>query len=430
MSLPALRHMLPCHTRTTGDGERGQMLIVFAFVIVPASFVIAAVVIDASIWQSERTGAQKDADLAALAGAYELLDQTAGESNTITAAQTATSQNADDNDEEDNAAIIDDVEVTHSCFNSEELDSVMVDISHDSQPFFSSIFGIELAPDIGAHARACMGSPIEGRGLLPLGVQVTGFDTECFEPSPSNPSGPEVPIFGQYCRLAFAGADLTSGEGGFLKLFNDGGTTCSAPNTGGGNMLQDEIEQGGANTTCYVAPPGASCDSVPADWPYGTVVNYCVWPKTQTFNNPTQDSFTDLLSGEGDCDALYGDNDGIDDWLEVVEAVNGDPSPSPETTFSVRDCDPSTDGPQRSPRVVDLIIIQEFDASGNQPRPILAFASFYIDACEIDGVQYRDCDVSGPMGQASLYGFFMNIMNVGSLGAYNGYGQRTIALWE
>ena len=410
-------------------GERGQMIMTFALLVVPITFLLGAVAVDASLWQSERRGAQKDADLASLAGAYELLDQSAGEAMTIDAAQQATDANQDVNDESGNAEIIEgdnieDVIVDKTCFNSEELDSVTVNVRHRSQTFFSSIFGLDIAPDIGAHARACMGSPIEGEGLLPLGVQVTGPNTDCFAADAANPTGPELPQFGQFCQIAFAGADLASGEGGFLKLFNDGGATCSSANTGGGNTLQDEIANGGAQTTCYVAPAGASCDQVPDDWPYGDDVNYCVWPKTQTFNNPTQDAFTDLITGEGECDAEFGsDANAYDDWLEVVEPVNGDPNPSPDATFARRDC--------TSPRLVDLVIIEQFQESGNAPRPILAFASFYIYSCIVDGVPYRDCDVSGGnIGQASLYGFFMNILNVGTIGAYNGYGQRTIALWE
>ena len=416
--------------RTTSR-DRGQMLIVVALLVVPLAFVLAAVVVDASIWQSERTGAQKDADLSSLAGAYELLDQSSGEANTIALARTAVAVNADINDEAGNAGIIGDIAVDKTCFNSDQLDSVIVDISHESQAFFSSIFGISIAPDIGAHARACMGSPIEATGILPLGVQVTGFDTQCFQPDPSNPTGPELPIFGQYCRIAFAGENLASGEGGFLRLFNDGGSTCSDSNAAGGNVLNDEIAAGGANTTCYVAPPGANCNAVPADWPYGNVVNYCVWPKPQTFNRPTQQAFTTLIDGEGACDALYGNNDGIDDWLEVVDAINGDPTPSNTATFAARDCDTVTSGIQRSPRLVDLVVIDQFDVTGNQPRLIRAFASFYIDACEVNGTQFRDCRVrGGRIGQASLYGFFMNVLNVGTIGAYNGYGQRTIGLWE
>jgi hypothetical protein len=363
--------------------------------------------------------------MAALAGAYELLVPTPVAAD----ARAAAAQYQDLNDEAGNAEIINndnpnDILVDNTCFNSPVPDSVTINVRHKSRPFFSEIFGINVAPDIGAHARACMGSPIEGEGLLPLGVQVTGFQSDCFATDPADPTGPEIPVFGQYCRLAFAGGDLTSGEGGFLKLFNDGSGACSNTNTGGGNELQNEIAAGGANTTCWVAPAGATCDAPPPTWPF-PYVNYCVWPKTQTFNNPTQDSFTDLLTSEGECDQKYGtDANTYDDWLEVVVAVNGDPTPDPgTTTFARRDC--------TSPRLVNLIIIEQFDQQGNEPRPILAFASFYIDSCEIDGVQYRTCDVSGGrIGQASLYGFFMNILNLGTLGQVNKYGQRTITLWE
>ncbi|HET6615648.1 MAG TPA: hypothetical protein VFH62_07150, partial [Dehalococcoidia bacterium] len=292
---------------------------------------------------------------------------------------------------------------------------------------------------------ACMGSPIEGEGLIPLGVQVTGPNTNCFDFDPNDPDhdappDTELPQFGQFCQLAFAGENLGSGEGGFLRLFDDGSSQCSTTNisgedTGGpGRLLRDEIADGGANTTCYVAPPGASCDGVPDDWPYGDVVNYCVWPKTQTFNNPTQNAFTTMLEGEGECDALFGNGDGTDDWLEVVEAVDGDPSPSPTTTFARRAC--------KSPRLINLIIIKQFcdgvDCNGNAPQPILAFASFYIQSCKVTekstGTEYEfpDCDIKGvgSIGQAGLYGFFMNVLNIGTIGAYNGYGQRSLALWE
>lgn len=422
-----------------GSRERGQMLLVFALLIVPVTFAIGAVAVDAALWQSERRGAQKDADLSALAGAYELLEPYTDEGAVVSAARTAVVTNADMNDESGNASIIPEIEVDKTCFNSDVLDSVTVNVDHDSRTLFSGAFGIDIAPEIGAHARACMGSPIEGTGLLPLGVQVSGPNTDCFEPDPDDPTGPELPVFGQFCQLAFAGADLTSGEGGFLKLFNDGGSTCSDSNTGGGQSLNTEIKQGGAQTTCYVAPPNSTCDAVPPDWPYGDIVNYCVWPKTQTFNNPTQDAFWCMIrgtpevpdnkcantEGEGECDTLFGsDANDYDDWLEVVEAVNGDPNPDPgTTTFARRDC--------TSPRLVDLIIVEQFDQNGNEPRRIIAFASFYIYACIVDGVEFRDCNVgSGPIGQAALYGFFMNILQVGSLGAVNDYGQRNITLTE
>ena len=408
------------------------MLIIFALVIVPVALVIGVVAVDASMWQSERRGAQKDADLSALAGAYELLDVQDG--TTADQARAAADAFQDANDEAGNAEIADgdnlaDILVDSTCFNSDVLDSVSLNVRHKSRTFFADAFGLSIAPDIGAHARACMGSPIEGTGLLPLGVQVRGVDSDCFQDDPANPTGPEVPVFGQYCQLAFAGSDLASGEGGFLKMFDDVGTACSDANTGGGQTLQNEIEQGGAPTTCYVAPPGttsADCDGPPpASWPF-PYVNYCVWPKTGTFSNPIQDAFTTMFEGEGECDAMFGTDANLyDDWLEVVSAVNGDPNPDPgTTTFAKRACD--------SPRLVSLVIIDQFQANGNDPAPILAFASFYIESCIMpDGTQYRTCDIQGgQIGQAKLYGFFMNILELGTIGASNKYGQRAISLWE
>jgi len=409
--------------------QRGQVLIVFAMIIVPVTLVLGVVAVDVSAWQSERRGAQKDADYSALAGAYELLS-TIQDANV---ARAAAQDNADINDEEGNAGIIGNIEVDNSCWHTDVLDSVMVNVSHEGRLFFGDAF-INV-PDIGAHARACMGTPIEGKGIFPLGIQVRGYQSDCFQPDPNDPGGPEIPIFGQFCRLAFAGADLSSGEGGWLRLFDDGGNSCSANNTGGGNQLQGEIRNGGADTTCYVAPPGttsADCyGSPPPDWvtPY---VNYCVFPKTQTFNQPTQRAFTDLLSGEGECDAEYGNGDRRDDFLEVVEAINGDPNPPPgTTTFAKRDC--------KSPRLVQLVIVEQFDVSGNRAAPILAFAAFYIHGCHLDEngddlVQqnelYRDCNIPNRTGQASLYGYFINILDIGTIGAPNEYGIRAIGLDE
>src|SRR5262245_31970579 len=134
--------------------ERGQMLIVFAMIIMPVTFAVGVVAVDASLWQSERRGAQKDADLAALAGALELLNPAA----TVAQTQAAATASADANDEAGNATIIDSVQVDNSCWHTSGLDSVTVNIDHDSRSFFSQIFGHDVAPDVGAHARACVGT--------------------------------------------------------------------------------------------------------------------------------------------------------------------------------------------------------------------------------------------------------------------------------
>ena len=55
-------------------GEKGQALILFVLAMTVV-FVIGVIVVDLSLWLTERRGAQKDADLTTLAGAMELLQQ-------------------------------------------------------------------------------------------------------------------------------------------------------------------------------------------------------------------------------------------------------------------------------------------------------------------------------------------------------------------
>ena len=91
---PAIRKIARPRSR-----ERGQILIIFALLIAPITFAVGIVAVDASAWVSERRGAQKDADLAALAGAIELaMDGTAD------AAETAAAAAASTNDEAGNGA--------------------------------------------------------------------------------------------------------------------------------------------------------------------------------------------------------------------------------------------------------------------------------------------------------------------------------------
>jgi hypothetical protein len=61
---PLRRPQRRCHVRRA---ERGQMLVLFALLIVPVTFVIGVIAVDASFWQSERRRSQTAAVLAALA---------------------------------------------------------------------------------------------------------------------------------------------------------------------------------------------------------------------------------------------------------------------------------------------------------------------------------------------------------------------------
>jgi hypothetical protein len=418
--------------KTKRWGERGQGIILFVG-FMTVVFVIAAVAIDFSLYLSERRGAQKDADASSLAGAYELLGQDFVNigNNDFTAIQTAAENAAYDWADRNGvpAPDVHNLAVTDSdCFGaSAVLDSVALDAEHHSKALFSSIFGLS-APEIGAHARVCLGSIISAEGLLPVGVQVEGFDSDCWDDMDIPPDGFEDPIYGAECTLTFGGGDFTSGEGGALNLYNDGSLNCSGNNTGGGRTYRDELSEGGAETTCYVLPQGETCDTFPQG---------CVWPQTGNLVGQERIGFSDLISGEGDCDALYGnDANSIDDFDEVVSVASGGPGPSTTTVYTERDCDLSQVDTQRSPRLVSLIIVEQFTAQGNPPKPILAFAGFYIKQCESDDdppqvSEVCDFQAIGNPGKIIVRGQFINfVVTKGTVGSISKWSPKRIILTE
>lgn len=400
-------------------GERGQAIILFVglFTVI---VIMAAIVIDFGLWWSERRGAQKDADAAALAGVFELLSQDFVDpsSNNFSAFQAAAEASAYDwadrngvPPEDVHNLVVD----NSSCFGpSPVLDSVALDAEHHSKALFSSIFGLG-APQIGAHARACVGSIITAEGLLPVAVQISGVESECWADVTGD--GEEDPLYGQDCVLTFGAGDQTSGEAGNVRLYDDGSQTCSGQQTGGNQTYLQEIESGGADTTCHILPDGETCDSDPGG---------CVWPLTGVGSVPELRAFRELLSTEGECNALFGPGEEPhDEFLEAVYAVNGDPSPSPDTLFARRACD--------TPRLVSLLIIEQFDDQGNAPSPIVAFASYFIKGCENDdGTQFSStCDLSGGQGQIRLRGHFVNILEaVGAVGQISKWSPKRILLTE
>ena len=412
--------------------ERAQSIILFVG-LMTVVFAVAAVAIDFSLYLSERRGAQKDADASTLAGAYELLAQdfvnlaNNNPSTVEAAAEAAALDWASRNGVP--AADVHNLAVEASgCFGASPpgiLDSVKLDAEHHSKALFTSIFGIAV-PQIGAHARACLGSIVSAEGLLPIGVQVEGFDSDCWDDVDGD--GYEDPIYGQECTLSFGGGDFTSGEGGALNLYNDGSLNCSGNNSGGGRTYRDELSEGGAETTCYVLPEGETCDTFPQG---------CVWPQTGNLVGQERIGFSNLISGEGDCDALYGsDTDTIDDFDEVVSVASGGPGPSATTTYTERDCDPNTEDLQRSPRLVSLIIVEQFTEQGNPPKPILAFAGFYIKHCENadDPPEISEvCDFQaiGNPGQIIVRGQFVNfLVTAGTVGSISKWSPKRIILTE
>ena len=162
-------------------------------------------------------------------------------------------------------------------------------------------------------------------------------------------------------------------------------------------------------------PAGETCNSDPSG---------CVRSLTGVGSVPQTQAIEDLLQTEGECDGLYGNpSDGFDDFLEVVSATSGDATPSPGTVFAERACE--------SPRLVSLLIVEQFGQQGNPPMPILAFASFFISGCQNEDGFSRTCDLPGGQGQVRLVGFFINILDTrGTVGEINQWSPKRVILTE
>ena len=296
--------------------EIGQALIlwVLAATII---FAIGAITVDFGLWLTERRGAQKDADAATMAGAYELLNQdfvNLANNNfpaVKTAAEDAAYEWADLNGvaaQDVHDLLVDDTD----CLGpSPVVDTVQLAAEHHTRALFTSIFGLAV-PEIGAPAKACLGSINTAHGLLPVGVQVSGVDSDCWADLSDPPDGVEDPVFGQECTLTFGASEQTSGEAGNLRLFNDGSFACSGTGTGGNRTYLDEIRLGGADTECHVYQyfddTSMSCDDDPGG---------CVYPLTGVAPVPQSNALQDLLAGEGECNAENGPgSEPHDEFLE------------------------------------------------------------------------------------------------------------------
>ncbi len=409
--------------------ESGQALLLMVLAIT-VIFAIGAIAIDLGLWFTERRGAQKDADAAVLAGAYELLGQDflMPTNNDFGAIRSAAEQAAYDwaqlngvPPEDVHDLLVDDTD----CLGpSPVIDTVYLAAEHHSKALFTSIFGL-FAPQIGAPAKACLGSISSAEGLLPVGIQIAGVESDCWRDVDGD--GIEDPLFGQECVLTFGAGDSTSGEAGNIRLYNDGSLDCSGTQTGGRREYTEEVESGGANTQCHVYKYWFDSSKTCADDPGG-----CVYSLTGVGSRPEMEAFNTLLSSEGECDLEYGNpSDGFDQFLEVVEPANGDDPPSPDTLFTRHDC--------VSPRLVSLVIVKQFSPQGNPEMPIEAFAAFFIKGCEVvnnQGVtEYSPrCDprdFSGQIGQFRLRGFFVNMMvTVGSVGHISKWSPKRVILTE
>jgi hypothetical protein len=352
------------------------MLIVIGLVVIPISMVLAAVVVDASVWQSERRGAQKDADLAALAGAYELIGPAGNAANADAAARA----NLADNDEAGNggskAGNIKNLIIGDCDYPGGGNHSVSVDLNHESQTFFASIFGLSVAPDIGAHAKACAGAAQSAQGIVPIETDLSGA---CF----TTVNGTPTPRIAQACPIEYDSHG--SNPRGILDL-QAGGDYCSDARSSGD--IEDMILNG-APGICKISRTG-TCDP-DKNGPWYDCVG--VQP-----GNPTnvQRGFRDRIAREGACDT---DGDGVEEWDEVLTLASGTAG-TPSAVYEPRDCDPNTDGVQMSPRLITIIVLREYpDGSNNTGYPIYAFAGMYVEGCNTDSSSDATldpkCNVSG-----------------------------------
>ncbi len=403
--------------------------------------------VDVSLWHAERRTAQNDSDSTAFAGGRELFNRT----NTadITARAVAVAHEWGDRNGINPSIFTNGTpEVSTECWGSPAFDGlpdgVTVDLSDQASSLFSEAWDL-ITPDVGAHAKVCIGSPVTAHGMLPFAIPIN--TSPCFDDG--------APLFGADCDVAVRAPAGSSGETGPLRLYNDGSLNCSSASVGGTNATFISEIAYGADTTCAVAPAGVSASACQV---YTSSIGSCVWQLTGNRASAIIEGLQTRLALEGqsaapyNCDALYPDAtlggvaDGVDQWWEALNPVGEDiynVIPGPGVVFERRDC--------TSPRVVTLILIDQFAAGGQGPYLIRGFAGFIIKGCyDYDDrtdtvVAYNqrcvteNAKVPNPTGEPRLNntghiyleGKFINYVDVGKQGgALNEFGRMSLFLVE
>jgi len=390
--------------------ERGAGVIWFAaFTLV--ALLGGTIVIDYGDIVVERRDQQKSADAIVLAGVQELPEET------LLADQFAREwglRNGVDPTE------IVDLTLDASCWSSHPdddplvLDSISTDISRPANMFLLREFGIGF--NVGAHAKGCVGSLIETTGLRPWSVSI--FNSECFSLTGGNAANvlDYEPQYGQRCVIRL---ESPSSQVGSIRLGDEPGDDCSPPG-GGASAYKENIVEG-SDALCAI----------------GEII--ATEPGLQV--GPTFTAVEDMLALEGACDTNpnFGNTNGYDELLEVFTANPSDVAPGPNTIFTPRNCGWDTDpGTPDSPRFVTLVLIDQFDKpNGFDTEPIIAFAGFFIEGCEVvegDGslTAYPQCDMkNSDRANAQIVGTFVQHLKLGgAAGVLNPFGTRTYALVE
>jgi hypothetical protein len=361
--------------------------------------------VDLGLWLSERRGAQADADFVALAGAWELLNPSATQSDVQQAADSILRANQEETDASGNGT----AELVNLSISG---DCVEADVRHSSISLFSGIFGI-FAPDIGAHAKACAGATNAPPGIVP--IEVNTHMADCFE---SN----GTPKFDSLCPMDFDASG--SNPRGLLDL--EAPDDYCSDSSGSGNLYK--FIEWGATGTCLVSEPPYSCDPV-TEGPWYD----CVAVQN---GNPTRvvRAVEQRVGREGACDS---DNSRVEEFDETVETVfSGTPG-----LYEPRDCDTSQQGAQISPRLVGVIVLKQPPTSSDAGNPIHAFASMYIVGCSWEPPSQTPPDLdpdcanrpSGSgSGHAIVYGRLVNMVveNSGTGSPTNSTTSFSISLEE
>ncbi len=403
--------------------------------IIPLFAIGAAIAIDSGVWYLHRRAHQNTADASALAGAQELLSRTNLNDMVNRATLAADNWKGFNNDPPADFANGTPT-VLPNCWGVPSYDGlpdgVTVDVSKDAPLLFMRAFKVA-GFNIGAHAKVCVGSPQTADMFLPLGIPI--LDSSCFRTDPL--TGQRVPLFGQECSVALKVSASNSGEGQYLKLYDDWSQPgCSEGANGiNNNVITAQFDRG-AHTWCAVALPGSSC---PASG--NPAVGYCIESDTGNRSKAAMQGLNARLGREGACNSLYGPDfgtsgNGIDDWWEALcaEGVGCGPAlrsvtPGPNVTFVKRDC--SSDGSGlTSPRLVNLLLVDRFPSGGNctgqHTCPIRGFAGFFIQGCYDDANQNGQRDANEPLdpkcgnvnsGHAAIQGMFINYVDIGGPGA-------------
>lgn len=420
--------------------ERGQTLILM-ITIMSVIFLGAYAVIDVGMWTSDRRTAQKDADAAVLSGAQPLLFQRAQAGAEPTAVARVIEW-ALNNGVEDETLVVDPRLVTN-CFGEAPYDGladgVETEIDADSSLLFTPLFtavGIE----VGAHAKACVGSLITTTGLRPWAMPTLGerFDdgtcsagsrligsqcvANCFE---VDGFANVVPSFGSTCRIR---SDEPQSIGSINLEDDDPFAECDSGNSSGSGYEENIVE------------------GSPADCSIGDVVD----TRQGMATGPTLDGVRDLIATEGDCDDRYDgpptgftDLNNIDDFWESFTPP--DATPGPDVIFTARECDDDpTDllGEPDTPRFVTVAVVTQLPtSSGTQPVEILSFAGFFIEKCErlsnagtyvpSSAIQEATCTLPAPRSRFQIVGRFIQFQQLGgTAGSLNPYGTNVIILVE